>query len=170
MANSHDVLALRCAVCAHGTATSLKFTSWAAVHLDFVSDKDYGRWLCQHAKYHLQLAKSDCLRSLSSLATLQATALVALYELKQAQFSQAWVTTSGAVWLAQALQLGKVESRHPAQQRLSLLSSPLTPTVSMNTNEEIRTMWAVLTLNCFLCVGASPNVMDIITQNEVSSL
>ena len=77
---SQDLLALRCAVCTHGIATSPNFNSWAAANIDFVSNSDYSLWFYQLAKNHLELAENE---TRYSLAILQATALVALYNLER---------------------------------------------------------------------------------------
>lgn len=166
--NSNDTLALRYAIAAHGTAASLQFTSWAIAGLGFAPDSDYGGWFYQQAKQCLELAENDGPCTSSSLLALQATILIALYELKHAEFSRAWVTTSRAAWLAQALQLHKLDQRYANRRRGSSLTPPPTPDGSTDANEARKTLWAVLELNCLLCVGASSNVLDTMTQNEIS--
>ncbi|KAI1943667.1 hypothetical protein LOZ66_000251 [Ophidiomyces ophidiicola] len=163
--NTHDILALSCAVCAHAAGDSLKFAPPDA-GLSFLSDRENSGWYYRQAKHHLEFAENDCQSTVKSLAALQATVLVGLYELKHAQFSRAWLTTSRAVWLAQALQHGKLDTRFTPRRRMSLLTPPPTP-ISTDTNEERNTLWAVLTLNCFLSVGTSSNIMDSITQSEM---
>ncbi|GIJ97898.1 hypothetical protein Aspvir_000004 [Aspergillus viridinutans] len=165
--NAQEVLALQSAMCAHVAAVSPNFMSWAVLNLAFVGDQDYGHWFYQHSKLHLSKAETEN-QITPSLATLQASALIGLYELKQSQFSQAWVTISRAVWEAQCLRHPKTESLHPSQQRIPLPTPPPTPKGrSLNSNEERNAVWAVIHLNCFLGIGVSSNVIDTVAQNEM---
>jgi hypothetical protein len=151
-------------------AKSLKSTSWAVADFGFASDKDFGAWLYRLAKYHLDLAENDCDGAASSLAALQATILVGLYELKHAYFSRAWVTTSKAAWLAQAFSPRKSESRRFVKRRDSFASQTPPKPASADDVDSNNALWAFLNLTCFLCIGGSPMIVDTMIQNEVRSL
>ncbi|KAF9883403.1 hypothetical protein FE257_003486 [Aspergillus nanangensis] len=157
----HEVLALQSAVCAHGAAGSPKFIAWAGLNPSLVEDRKPGHWFYQHAKYCLGKAESS-MQEAPSLVTLQATLLLGLYEVKQAQLSQAWITTSQAAWTVQCLQHTKAELLyHPARQQTGPKTTPLV------TDEERNAMWAVLYLNCFLFIGVGYTVIDVVAQNEI---
>jgi hypothetical protein len=166
---SNDMFALKCAMCAHAANLSPRFKAWAATSLPSFQDPDYSARFYHEARNYLERPGSEGMTNSSSLISLQATILIALYELRLAHFSQAWVTISRATWLSQLLQLHKLDSPDTSNCPASL------PTVQPNliNSDELdgarTTLWAVVTLNCFMGVGVSWNVVDAIDHNEVNS-
>ncbi|MCJ1396072.1 hypothetical protein MMC18_008960 [Xylographa bjoerkii] len=166
---SGDMLALRYIMCAHSANFSPRFTAWAVTAPSFLSDSDYSAWFYREAKYNLEPTALGGQTERSSIAALQATILVGLYELKLAYFSRAWATISCATWLAQMLQLHKLDQRDASECALSLTLPPCIPTPFDELNEARRTLWAVLTLNSFVGVGVSWNVVNTMDQNDIST-
>lgn len=165
---SSNALSLRSAMCAHAASSSPRFTAWAVNGLpSFPEYSDYGAWFYREARHHLEYAETDGQAETSSIVALQATILIALYELRLAHFSRAWATLSRATWLAQMLQLHKLDRRDNSKRSSSLPTPPGTPKHSSELDEARRTLWAVSTLNCFMGVGVSWNVVDVMDHSEV---
>jgi hypothetical protein len=166
---SPDVLALRHIMCAHVANSSPRFAAWAATGPFTFRESDYGSWFYQEARSYLEHSgKADESVKFSSIVAFQATVLIALYELRIAHFSRAWATMGDATWLAQMLQLHKLDLRDTSTHYAPLL--PSSPLVSANRGEldEVRrALWAVLTLDCFMGIGIRWNIASAIDHNEV---
>jgi hypothetical protein len=87
---------------------------------------------------------------------LQSVILIGLYELQHAEFGNAWITASRAVWLTHAHQLHLLDSEtYPAAQIIDI-------------EEARRALWAVNTLTSLLAIGG--RIMDSLSVNKVGQL
>ncbi|EJP63778.1 uncharacterized protein BBA_07422 [Beauveria bassiana ARSEF 2860] len=140
---SHEEAALRYAILAHAAPTCTKFLAWAAA-----TDATAAAQNC--ARYFYSLAceeRSKCnidpkVCFVSSLRALQATVLIGLYELQQAQFGCAWITTSKADWLTHAMQL----RTRDFGQKFNLTGPEML-------HQARRAQWASSSLACMLMKG-----------------
>lgn len=91
------------------------------------------------------------------LRTLQATILVGLHELQQAEFSCAWLSASRAVWLTEELQLHLLDSDQAS------------PSTHGDQHTERRAFWAARGLAAFLMMGHRNSGMLCVDSDSVSS-
>lgn len=161
-AQSSDALALRWAMCAHVANSSPRFAA-SVRNCEGSSGLDYSFLFYSKARQHIEFAASGGGAVFASITTLQTMLLVAFYELRNARFSWAWTTISHATWLAQMLQLPALDSPHPFEHQTGLSY----PTINSDSNEARRTLWAALTLNSFMGVGVSWNIVSAIEYSEV---
>lgn len=165
-AQSSDALALRWAMYAH-VANSSPIFATSVRNWDGSLGLDYSSWFCSKAKQHIESVSSGEGPVVASMTTLQTMLLVAFYELRNARFSLAWTTISHATWLAQMLQLPALDSPHPLEHQTGLSFTTQYPAINSDSNEARRTLWGVLTLNSFMGVGVSWNIVGAIEYSEV---
>ena len=166
--HSSDALALRWAMYANVANSSPKFATFIR-NCDGRSGLDYSSWFYSKAKDYIEFAASDEGAVLASIMTLQTMLLVAFYELRNARFSLAWTTISHATWLAQLLQLPALDSPHPPEHQTGSSFPTRYPMINSDSNEARRTLWAVLSLNSYMGVGVSWNIIGAIEYSEVST-
>lgn len=151
-----ELLGLRYAMWAHAAALSPTYSS--------MSECFY-----QQARECLERPELDGSGGSLSIAALQINVLLALYELEKSYFMRAWVSAGRATWLAQMLELHKMDAKDVPGQ------NPTFPRLGSATNdaeeleERRKSFWAVYTLNCFLGVSASWNTSSVMDYPEVSS-
>lgn len=156
-------------MCANVANSTLRFAAWAATGALGITNCDYGLQFYLEAKRYLKhTVNSDELTDTPSILAFQATVLTALYELRTAKFRKAGATIGHATWLAQVLQLHKLDSRPTTCTPFLLQQPPLwIPVNSRELDEARRAFWAILTLDCFLGIGIKWNVVNAIDYNEV---
>ena len=102
-----------------------------------------------------------------TLAALQAHILLAVYEFKRTLFSRVWVSVSRATWLAQMLELHKMDQ--PSTKRRFSLETCLPETRDPADLKERRiTFWAAFGLHCYVGVGVGWSTGGVIDVREVS--
>lgn len=124
---------------------------------------DYADKYYNHARHLLELCEQqDNSGSLASLSTLQAYALLTLFEFKRPNFARAWMTLGRATRLAKMLGLDETDSHHSrrcedwqgwgAPAQLPAASGP------GDVEERRRTFWLLYTLDAFatLKINAGP--------------
>ena len=166
LAQSSDALALRWAMYAHVANSSPRFAT-SIRNCEGSSGLDYSSLFYLKARHHLDFVASREGSVFASIATLQTMLLVGFYELRNARFSCAWTTISQATWLAQMLQLPALDSPHPFEHQMRLPFPTQYPTIGRDSNEARRTLWAAVTLNSFMGVGVSWNIVGAIEYSEV---
>ena len=151
-----ELLGLRYAMWAHAAALSPTYSG--------MSERFY-----QQAREFLECPELEGSGGSLSIAALQINVLLALYELEKAYFIRAWISVGRATWLAQMLELHKMDGKDiprqkPANQRLGSAANH-----ADELEERRKTFWAVYTLNCFLGVGVGWNTSSVMDYPEVSS-
>ena len=165
-AQSTDASALRWAMYAHVANSSPRFATYIR-NCQGSFGLDYPSLFYSKAKHHLEFAASGEGAVFASITTLQTMLLVAFYELRNSRFSCAWTTISQATWLAQMLQLPALDSPHALEHQTRLSFPTRYPMINSDSNEARRTLWAALTLNSFMGVGVSWNIVGAIEYSEV---
>lgn len=154
---SCDAMALRYAICAHAAPACPEFSAWAVSNLDrLVPDTDYSSFFYRLARASLDQYDLEIGFNAPSLRVLQATILIGLYELQQAEFGRAWLTASRAGWLTQALKLHLLDS----QRTTSCIDAA-------DIADARRALWLTIDVTSFLSLGG--RVLDSISIQEVSS-
>ena len=151
-----ELLGLRYAMWAHAAALLPAYSSMS------------GRFY-QQARESLERPEMDGSGELLSIAALQLNVLLALYELEKGYFMRAWVSAGRATWLAQMLELHKMDGKDVPGEKLAFQRHGLATNNPEGLEERRKTFWAVNTLNCFLGVCASWNISSVTDYPEVSS-
>ena len=152
---SPELLGLRYSMWAHAAAHSPTYSN--------MSERYY-----QQAKKRLEDLEVDRSGGSMTLTALQTNILLALYEFNQAFFSQAWLSATRASWLAQMLELHKMDRKDPTKRNFT--AQTLLPATSDPAELEERrtTFWAAFSLNCIVGIGSEWNTGSVIDYREVS--
>ncbi|RYP43157.1 hypothetical protein DL768_010061 [Monosporascus sp. mg162] len=116
--SGYEAVALKYAVCAHAIAlpgrSRLLSGNGASTQdhtsMTGVSDGDHAGLFYRLARAALNQSDMGKKSTASLLQTLQATVLIGLYELQQAEINCAWLSVSRAVWLMEELRLYWLDS------------------------------------------------------------
>ena len=92
-----------------------------------------------------------------TIAALQTHILLALYEFKETLFPRAWVSVSRATWLAQMLDLDKMDPRKVSNRSASFETYLQETHDPAELKERATTFWAAFGLHCFIGVGVGWN-------------
>ncbi|KAI0533356.1 hypothetical protein GGR58DRAFT_487009 [Xylaria digitata] len=115
--SSNECMALRYAICALTISASPELSVWDTSHANFSEPlANQGTLLYEASKRALARHETDQQSHSPSLRVLQITILLGLYELRCAEFSQAWNSVSRAIWIAQSLKLHLLDVHRPFSQ------------------------------------------------------
>lgn len=103
-----------------------------------------------------------------TIAALQAHTLLALYEFKETLFPRAWVSVSRATWLAQMLELHKMDPKGSSRRRPSFETYLHETGDPAELKERETTLWAAYGLHCFIGVAVGWNTGCMLDAREVS--
>ena len=103
-----------------------------------------------------------------TITALQTHILLALYEFKETLFARAWVSVSRATWLAQMLELHKIDSEAASTRRASLDTFLPSANNPAEFKEKSTTLWAAFGLYCFVSVGEGWNTGSMLDARDVS--
>ena len=103
-----------------------------------------------------------------TIAALQTHILLALYEFKETLFPRAWVSVSRATWLAQMLELHKMDLKVPPKRTASFETYLQEASDPAELNERGTTFWAAASLHCFIGVGVGWNTGNKLDARDVS--
>ena len=118
------------------------------------------------ARRYLELTENE--GNIASTHALQTNILIALFELRHANFARAWTSVSRLTWLTRMLDLHQMDDStelNPEELTRSLFS--LTDPVELE--ERRRTLWATVHLNCFLNMGIKWAPGMVINLAEVTT-
>lgn len=136
---------------------------------------DYADKYYNHARHLLEMCEQqDNGMSLTSLNTLQAYALLTLFEFKKPNFARAWMTLGRATRLAKILGLEEVDCHSPKSEGWQEWGSPARlPAASSpgDIEERRRTFWLLYTLDAFaaLKINSSPAFSGPVRRLSISS-
>lgn len=102
-----------------------------------------------------------------TIAALQTHVLLALYEFKETLFPRAWVSVSRATWLAQMLDLDKMDPRKFSKRSASLETYLQETRDPAELKERATTFWAAFGLHCFIGVGVGWNTSCMLDSRGV---
>jgi hypothetical protein len=162
----HEAMALKYAICAHALSLRTRPQPFSVSgSVTSASDSCFTNSpKSDHAGFFYRLARAALNQSdmgkrstAAMLRTLQATILVGLHELQQAEFSCAWLSASRAVWLTEELQLHLLDSDQ----------TPPSPHGGQHT--ERRAFWAARGLAAFLTMVHGNGGMLCVDSVSVSS-
>lgn len=152
---SNNSISLTYAICAYVLATSSQSAAWVmSDSSSIISPSTYHSGLYNAAQNALQQTTQTQTSEAPSLRELQATVLLGLYDLHQAEFGRAWVTASRAVWITKALRLHTLDS--------CPRNTPIDPS---ETEEARMAFWATMGLTGFISLGG--HTMDSIGISQV---
>ena len=154
---SPELLSLSYAICAHAALLSPMHS-----HME---DMFY-----QQSRKYLDQAEVRDSGSFKTISALQTCILLALYELKRTLFARAWVSVSRATWLAQMIELGKMDCNSASKPK-SQSSEPILPVAAdaMELEERRQTFWGVFNLNCYASIGIGWRPNLAIEYSDVSA-
>lgn len=103
-----------------------------------------------------------------TIAALQTHILLALYEFKETLFPRAWTSVSRATWLAQMLELHKMDPKVSSKRVASFETYLHETSDPAELKERATTLWAAYGLHCFIGVGVGWNTGCMLDVREVS--
>ena len=152
---SQEVNFLKYAMYAHGASYSVE-------HVNL-------RWSCyQKARSFMELTELEADDAkFMSIEALQASLLIALFELKCMFFARAWVSLGRAIRLAQMLRLHKMDQEDDLTVLGNLGGPPdILPADWSEMEEKRRAFWVAFILDRFSNIGTDWSMM--IDESEVS--
>ena len=102
-----------------------------------------------------------------TIAALQATILLALYEFKETLFPRAWISVSRATWLAQMLELHRSDPKISSERNDPPENYLPETRETAELEERGKTFWAAISLHCFIGVGAGWSTGSMLDAREV---
>lgn len=128
---------------------SLKYAIWAHGAQLLPSCAHLSETFYCEARKHIDSEDENREKGFFTIESLQASILIALYEIKQTRFTRSWASVARATCLAHTLALHAMDQESPLGQDSgdkSLLPACTNPS---ELEERRRTFWTVLQLNCF---------------------
>lgn len=150
-----ESLGLRYAMWAHAAALSPIYSN--------LKDQFY-----QQARECLEDPEVEVSGGSMTIAALQTHVLLALYEFKETLFSRAWVSVSRATWLAQMLELHKMDPKGSLKRNTPFETHLQETHDPAELKERGTTFWAAFSLHCFIGVGVGWNTGCMFDIREVS--
>lgn len=104
-----------------------------------------------------------------TIAALQTHILLALYEFKETLFPRAWTSVSRATWLAQMLELHKMDPKVSSKPIASFETYLHETSDPAELKERATTLWAAYGLHCFIGVGVGWNTGCMLDVREITT-
>ena len=152
---SLDLLGLRYAMWAHAAALSPIYSNLKELFY-------------QHARECVEDPGLEVSNGSMTIAALQTHILLALYEFRETLFPRAWISVSRATWLAQMMQLHKMDPKGSSLQRPSIETYLPDTDDPAELKERETTLWAAFGLHCFIGIGKGWNTGCMLDAQEVS--
>ena len=152
-----ESLGLRYAIWAHAAALSPIYSN--------LKEQFY-----KQARECVEDAEMEVSGGSMTIAALQSHILLALYEFKETLFQRAWASVSRATWLAQMLELHKMDPKGPSKRTNSIEKYLNDTSDPAELKERGTTLWAAFSLHCFIGVGVGWNTGCMLDVRGVSIL
>lgn len=163
LANSNNVhvppesLGLRYAIWAHAASQSPIYSN--------LKEQFY-----KQARECVEDAEMEMPGGSMTIAALQSHILLALYEFKETLFQRAWASVSRATWLAQMLELHKMDPKSPSKRTSSVEKYLNDTSDPAELKERGTTLWAAFSLHCFIGVGVGWNTGCMLDVRGITTL